>query len=84
MPFKHGLQNSEIVSNQKIQDVFKCSSQGGMRRAHRTNTLVIVSDYTKAIYEDRWINNIFPLYRHRVRMRPEPPGCSEQNPDKIQ
>jgi 5-methylcytosine-specific restriction enzyme A len=30
-----------------------------MRRSHQTNTLVIVSDHTKAIYEDRWINDTF-------------------------
>jgi 5-methylcytosine-specific restriction protein A len=30
-----------------------------MRRSHQTNTLVIVSDHTKSVYEDRWIDNIF-------------------------
>jgi 5-methylcytosine-specific restriction protein A len=30
-----------------------------MRRSHQTNTLVIVSDPTKAIYEDRWIDDTF-------------------------
>ena len=30
-----------------------------MRRSHQTNTLVIVSDPTKAIYEDRWIDGMF-------------------------
>jgi 5-methylcytosine-specific restriction protein A len=30
-----------------------------MRRAHETNTLVIVSNHVKAIYEDRWdINDV--------------------------
>ena len=28
---------------------------GGMRRSKTTNTLVIVSDYTKGIYHDKWI-----------------------------
>lgn len=30
-----------------------------MRRSISTNTLVIVSDHTKSIYEDRWIGNVF-------------------------
>ncbi|MBO8136759.1 MAG: HNH endonuclease [Desulfotomaculum sp.] len=40
-------------------DIFKCSNSGGMRRSHRTNSLVIVSDHTKSIYEDRWVDGIF-------------------------
>ncbi|KJF46280.1 HNH endonuclease [Bacillus altitudinis] len=29
-----------------------------MRRSHKTNTLVLVSDHTKALYEDRWDGNV--------------------------
>lgn len=28
-----------------------------MRRSHKTNTLVLISDHTKAIYEDRWASS---------------------------
>ncbi len=28
---------------------------GGMRHSKTTNTLVIVSDYAKGIYHDKWI-----------------------------
>lgn len=31
---------------------------GGMRRSRTTNTLVIVSDYTKGLYHDKWIGGI--------------------------
>ncbi|MDO4277182.1 MAG: hypothetical protein Q4D16_26270 [Eubacteriales bacterium] len=31
---------------------------GGMRRSKTTNTLVIVSDYTKGIYHDKWIGGV--------------------------
>ena len=31
---------------------------GGMRRSHATNTLVIVSDYTKGLYHDKWIGGV--------------------------
>ena len=31
---------------------------GGMRRSKTTNTLVLISDYTKGIYHDKWIGGI--------------------------
>lgn len=59
MRFQPGLQPGDIIDNQRLVEIFHCSSQGGMRRSHQTNTLVIVSDHTRSIYEDRWIDNIF-------------------------
>jgi len=47
----------QVYRNQEIATAFKCSTQGGMRRSHATNTLVIFSDHTKGIYEDNWIIN---------------------------
>ncbi|WP_440970065.1 HNH endonuclease [Peribacillus frigoritolerans] len=46
-----------IYHNKEVAEAFKCSTQGGMRRSHVTNTLVIFSDHTKGIYEDKWIIN---------------------------
>lgn len=43
--------------NEEISKAFKCSTQGGMRRSHATNTLVIFADHTKGIYEDKPIIN---------------------------
>ncbi|WP_409253857.1 HNH endonuclease [Bacillus sp. SCS-153A] len=43
--------------NADISEAFKCSPQGGMKRSHKTNTLVILSDHTNGIYEDKWIIN---------------------------
>ncbi len=34
-------------------------TKGGMRRSLTTNSLVLVSDPTKSIYEDRWIDDVF-------------------------
>ena len=53
------LKPGDITDNQKLQYIFKCSARGGMRRSHRTNSLVLISDYTNALYEDRWINDVF-------------------------
>lgn len=48
---------NEVYSNQDITNAFKCSPQGGMRRSHATNTLVLVSDHTgNSIYGDKWID----------------------------
>ena len=59
MSFNSGLHPGDIIDNQRLTEIFRCSRQGGMRRSHQTNTLVIVSDHTRSIYEDRWIGNIF-------------------------
>ncbi|WP_416143617.1 HNH endonuclease [Planococcus koreensis] len=51
------LKPGEIFNNTELTDIFKCSPQGGMRRSHKTNSLVLVSDVTK-MYEDREEENI--------------------------
>ena len=48
------LKIGDVVNNEQLRAIFKCSSQGGMRRSLKTNTLVIISDHTKSTYEDRW------------------------------
>lgn len=50
--FNPGLQIGQILKNQDIVDLFKCGNMGGMRRSKTTNTLVLVSDYTKGLYHD--------------------------------
>jgi len=44
-------------SNEDITNAFKCSSQGGMRRSQKTNTLVLVANHVKSIFDDRWDGN---------------------------
>ena len=52
------LQINTIIDNYQLCEIFKCSPQGGMRRSHRTNTLVLISDRTK-LYDDRTVNEIY-------------------------
>lgn len=59
MAFNHGLKPGNFVDNNGLRSIFKCGQQGGMRRSLTTNTLVIISDPFKSIYEDHWIDNIF-------------------------
>jgi hypothetical protein len=47
-----------ILNNQQLSELFGCAPQGGMRRSHKTNTLVLISDRT-GIYEDRQEGEIF-------------------------
>lgn len=49
------LMVGEAYRNNEIAEAFNCSTQGGMRRSHTTNTLVIFSDHTTNHYEDKWI-----------------------------
>jgi len=52
------LTKGNIIDNGKLCEIFRCSSQGGMRRSHKTNTLVIVKNNIKSIYHDKWHGDI--------------------------
>ena len=56
--FNPKLEIGQTLKNSDIIDIFKCGNMGGMRRSKTTNTLVIVSDYTKGLYHDKWIGGI--------------------------
>lgn len=56
--FNPGLKIGQIIKNADIVEIFKCGNMGGMRRSRTTNTLVIVSDYTKGLYHDKWIGGV--------------------------
>ena len=45
---------NQVVSNADIMEAFSCGNMGGMRRSKKTNSLVIISDKTKKLYEDKW------------------------------
>lgn len=57
MSFKPSFSIGSIVSNQQLRSEFQCGNMGGMRRSHATNTLVIISDHTKSLYDDKWFGN---------------------------
>jgi len=52
--FNPDLKPNQIITNYKLQTIFKCAKQGGMRRSLRTNSLVLVCDHTRPLYKDRW------------------------------
>ena len=56
--FNPGLSIGQILKNTDLVEKFKCGNMGGMRRSKTTNTLVLVSDYTKGLYHDKWIGGV--------------------------
>ena len=56
--FNPKLRIGEIITNADIVSTFKCGNMGGMRRSKKTNTLVLISDYTKGLYHDKWIGDV--------------------------
>lgn len=52
------LKQGQILFNEELCNLFKCSPQGGMRRSLKTNTLVIVSNHIKSLYDDKWIDEV--------------------------
>ena len=49
---------NDVVSNSDIVKEFHVGNMGGMRRSKATITLVIISDPTKGLYEDKWVKDI--------------------------
>ena len=47
-----------VFDNAELARIFGCGTQGGMRRAHKTNSLVLVSNHVESIYDDRWIDGV--------------------------
>ena len=58
MTFNPELKKNQILKNADIVELFQCGNMGGMRRSHKTNTLVIISDYTKGLYHDKWEGDV--------------------------
>jgi len=57
--FNPGLEQGSEIDNQKLCEIFKCSTQGGMRKSNSTNSLVLISNHINSIYDDRWIDDVF-------------------------
>jgi 5-methylcytosine-specific restriction enzyme A len=53
------IQQGDVINNHTLCEIFGCGPQGGMRRSHKTGTLVIVSNHIKSIYDDRWLGDTF-------------------------
>lgn len=59
MKNRFNIKQGDILNNNDLMNTFKCSSQGDMRKSNKTNTLILISDDTKALYEDKWYDDEF-------------------------
>lgn len=62
MVFDPGLTQGSTLSNQELCSLFRCSTQGGMRRSRDTNTLVLIAKQypdSDVPYFDTWNGSIF-------------------------
>ena len=53
------LKKGEVITNERLREIFKCSSQGAMRRSLKTDSIVLVSDHTRPGCDDKWIGRTF-------------------------
>ncbi len=43
-----------VISNQELSKIFGVGNMGGMRRSLSNRLLVIITDHTKGLYDDKW------------------------------
>ncbi len=67
------------VTNDEIVKTFKVGNMGGMRRSKATGTLVIISDHTKGLYDDKWYGDVL----HYTGMGKSGDQLLEVNQNKI-
>lgn len=48
----HTYKHTDIV------EAFECGNMGGMRRSKKTNTLILICDHTKGLYDDMWHGDV--------------------------
>ena len=53
-PFSVG----DVVTNDVMREAFKIGNMGGMRKSNTHNCLVLISDHTKGLYEDKWHGDV--------------------------
>ena len=58
MIFDPKLNSGTELTNQAICELFGCSLNAGMNRAHKTNTLVLISNRVKSLYLDRFDGDV--------------------------
>lgn len=55
--FNPKIKLGDFLTTNELSNIFICGNMGEMRRSRSTNTLVLISDYTKGLYEDKWFGD---------------------------
>ena len=53
----HDIKQGTILTNEQLMKSFGVANAGGMRKSTANNCLVLISDHTKGIYDDKWYGN---------------------------
>ncbi len=51
MSFRPNLEPGDVISNDRLREIFKCSLQGGMRRSHKTNRKKLKKTAASNVYQ---------------------------------
>lgn len=54
IPFKVG----DVITHADLISAYSVGNMGGMRKSNKHNCLVLISDHTKGLYEDRWHGDV--------------------------
>jgi 5-methylcytosine-specific restriction protein A len=57
--FEAPVKSGDIIDNETLRTIFKCSAAGAMRRSLKTNSLILISDHTRPACDDKWIGKTF-------------------------
>lgn len=57
MTFKTSLKIGQILTNDELMKEFGVANSGGMRKSNKNKVLVIISDHTKGLYDDKYYGN---------------------------
>lgn len=58
MGHKPSFKIGATVSNEQMRKEFKVGNMGGMRKSNTYNCLILISDHTKGLYEDKWHGSV--------------------------
>ena len=61
-----------VYKHQDVYETFQCGNMGGMRRSKKTNTLILICDHTKGLYDDMW-HGVSIMHRIKFRLSRKKP-----------
>lgn len=79
MRFDPGLQIGDKLTFSELRSIFQCGNAGGMLTTRKYQTLVIISDHTKGMYDDEWKNSVL----HYTGMGQEGDQILQGNANKV-
>jgi 5-methylcytosine-specific restriction protein A len=57
--FEAPIKPGEVIDNERLREIFRCSASGAMRRSPATSSIILISDHTRPESDDKWIGKTF-------------------------